>query len=68
MARRWSPGSDSRWREAAGLSLAGQARLNGELFFNHTDLGRDVNVDGRVLRQTASFNGPGMRFGVAWGF
>jgi hypothetical protein len=52
----------------AGLSLAGQARLNGELFFNHTDLGRDVNVDGRVLRQTASFNGPGMRLGVAWGF
>lgn len=52
----------------AGLSLAGQARLNCELFFNRTDLGRGVNVDGRVLRQTASFDGPGMRFGVAWGF
>lgn len=52
----------------AGLPLSGQARLNGELFLNHTDLGRDVNVDGRILRQTASFNGPGLRVGVAWGF
>jgi len=52
----------------AGLPISNRARLSGELFFNHADLGRDVNVDGRLLRQTASFNGPGMRFGVAWGF
>lgn len=52
----------------AALSLAGQARLKGEVFYNHTDLGRDVYVEGRALRQTASFDGPGMRFGVSWGF
>ena len=52
----------------AGLSLSGQARLTGEVFYNHSDLGRDVTVEGRPLRQTADFDGPGMRFGVAWGF
>jgi hypothetical protein len=51
-----------------GLPLAYQARLTGEIFYNHADLGRDVTVDRRSLRQTADFNGPGMRFGLAWGF
>jgi len=52
----------------AGLPLASEARLSGEVFYNHADLGRDVRVDGRDLRQTASFHGLGMRFGVAWRF
>ncbi len=52
----------------AGLPLGDQVRVNGEVFYNHVDLERDVFVDGLALRQTADFNGPGMRFGVAWGF
>jgi hypothetical protein len=52
----------------AGLPFSNRARLTGELFLNRADLGRDVRVDGRVLRQTASFNGPGLRVGVSWGF
>lgn len=58
------------WQAWAGaaLSFSNQARLSGEIFVNRADLGRDVNVDGRVLRQSASFNGPGVRLGVAWGF
>ncbi len=55
------------WAGAA-LPLSDRARLNGEFFVNSVDLGRDVRVDGRVLRQTASFNGPGLRVGVSWGF
>lgn len=52
----------------AGLPFSDRARLSGELFLNRADLGRDVRVDGRVLRQTASFNGPGLRVGISWGF
>jgi hypothetical protein len=58
------------WQAWAGaaMSISDQARLSGEVFVNRADLSRDVGVDGRVLRQSASFNGPGVRLGVAWGF
>lgn len=58
------------WQLWAGAALpfSDSARLSGEFFVNRVDLGRDVRVDGRELRQTASFNGPGLRAGVSWGF
>jgi hypothetical protein len=58
------------WQLWAGAALpfSSRARLSGEIFLNRVDLGRDVKVYDRVLRQTASFNGPGLRVGVAWGF
>jgi len=57
----------------AGLPLDGRTRLNGEVFYNGSEVGSDVDVDipdfGRAtVRDVVKMNGLGMRFGIAWGF
>jgi hypothetical protein len=53
-----------------GIPLSGQARLNGEVFINQAELGRDVGDDasGQTVRETVKANGAGLRIGMAWGF
>ncbi len=52
-----------------GLPLSGQARINGEVFVNTAELGRDVNDNfGNTVRETVKANGLGARIGMAWGF
>ena len=54
----------------AGISLGGRTRLNGEVFYNGSELGRDVTDDnsGVTVHETVNGDGMGMRFGLAWGF
>jgi hypothetical protein len=57
----------------AGLPLGGRARINGEVFYNSSEVGSDTDVfvDGfgaATVRDVRNMNGLGMRFGVAWGF
>jgi hypothetical protein len=60
------------WQAWAGVGvpLSGQARLNGEVFVNQAELGRDVTDDatGDTVRETVKANGAGLRIGLAWGF
>ena len=60
------------WQAWAGaaIPLSGQARVNGELYVNTAELGRDVTDDllGGTYRETVKANGVGMRLGIAWGF
>jgi hypothetical protein len=54
----------------AAFPLSGRARINGELFVNTAELGRDVTDNALVgtYRATVKVNGVGMRLGIAWGF
>jgi hypothetical protein len=54
----------------AAFPLSGRARINGELFVNTAELGRDVTDEalGGTFRETVKVNGVGMRLGIAWGF
>lgn len=57
----------------AGIPLDGRTRINGELFYNHSEVGSDVDVYipdvGRAtVRDVVQMDGLGMRFGIAWGF
>lgn len=54
----------------AAFPLSGRARVNGELFVNTAELGRDVTDDvlGGTYRETVKANGVGMRLGMSWGF
>jgi hypothetical protein len=60
------------WQVWAGAAfpLSGRARVNGELFVNTAELGRDVTDEalGGTYRETVKVNGVGMRLGIAWGF
>jgi hypothetical protein len=49
----------------AGLPLDGRTRINGEVFYNGSEVGGDVDV---YIRRVVNMNGLGMRFGIAWGF
>jgi hypothetical protein len=56
-----------------GLPLDGRTRLNGEVFYNASEVGQDVDVDipglgVRTVRDALKVNGLGMRFGICWGF
>jgi len=57
----------------AGIPLDGRTRINGEVFYNGSEVGSDVDLYipdlGPVtVRDVVKMNGLGMRFGVAWGF
>ncbi len=52
----------------AAYPLSGRARVNGELFVNTAELGRDVTDANITYREIVRANGVGMRFGIAWGF
>jgi hypothetical protein len=57
----------------AAIPLSGQVRVNGELFVNTAELGRDVTdstLDGGdvTYRERVKANGVGMRLGISWGF
>jgi hypothetical protein len=54
----------------AALPLSGRVRVNGELYVNTAELGRDVTDDllAVTYRETVKVNGVGMRAGIAWGF
>jgi len=54
----------------AAFPLSGQVRVNGELFVNTAELGRDVTDEATNLsyREVVKTNGVGMRLGIAWGF
>jgi hypothetical protein len=54
----------------AAIPLSGRSRVDGEIFVNTAELGRDVNDPalGGTYRETVKANGIGMRLGLAWGF
>ena len=56
----------------AALPLSGRSRLIGEVFYNGSEVGSDVDVptpDGLLtVRDVVQMNGVGMRFGLSWGF
>jgi hypothetical protein len=57
----------------AGIPLDGRTRINGEVFFNGSEVGSDVDVEypgvGLVtVRDVVKMNGLGMRAGISWGF
>ena len=53
----------------AGVPLGGRTRLNGEVFVNGAELGRDANdINGNPVHETVKGDGMGLRFGLAWGF
>jgi hypothetical protein len=57
----------------AGVPLSGRARLNGEVFYNGSEVGSDVDVltvSGVpvTVRDIVKMNGVGMRVGLSWGF
>ncbi len=54
----------------AGIPLSGRTRLNGEVYVNGGEMGRDVTDDftGQSYRETVSADGAGLRVGLAWGF
>jgi hypothetical protein len=57
----------------AGIPLDGRTRINGEVFYNGSEVGSDVDVYidelGPVtVRDVVKMNGLGMRFGISWGF
>jgi hypothetical protein len=57
----------------AGLPLDGRTRLNGEVFYNGSEVGSDVDIYDDVygpatVREVVKMNGLGMRFGISWGF
>jgi hypothetical protein len=54
----------------AGVPLGGRTRLNGEVFVNGAELGRDATDPntGNAVHETVKGDGMGLRFGLAWGF
>ena len=57
----------------AGIPLDRRTRVNGEVFYNGSEVGSDVDVmiDGfgpATVRDVVKVNGLGMRFGICWGF
>ena len=54
----------------AGVPLGGRTRLNGEVFVNGAELGRDATDPntGFDVHETVKGDGMGLRFGLAWGF
>ena len=57
----------------AGIPLGGGTRVNGEVFYNGSEVGSDVDViiEGfgpATVRDVVDMNGLGMRFGISWGF
>jgi hypothetical protein len=57
----------------AGVPLDGRTRINGEVFYNGSEVGSDVDVilpdiGPATVRDVVSMNGLGMRIGIAWGF
>jgi hypothetical protein len=53
-----------------GFPLGGRTRLNGEVYVNGAELGRDATDPntGQKVHETVKGDGIGMRFGLAWGF
>jgi hypothetical protein len=56
-----------------GIPLSGRTRLNGEVFYNGSEVGSDVdvfdpNLGPITVRDLVKMDGVGMRFGVSWGF
>jgi hypothetical protein len=60
------------WQAWGGVAipLSGQSRINGEVFGNFSELGRDVDdpLTGDRIREIVDMNGIGARVGVTWGF
>jgi hypothetical protein len=57
----------------AGIPLDGRTRINGEVFYNGSEVGSDVDVylpeiGAATVRDVLNMNGVGMRFGISWGF
>jgi len=57
----------------AGIPLDGRTRINGEVFYNGSEVGSDVDVYSPdyglvTVRDLVKMNGIGMRFGISWGF
>ena len=57
----------------AGIPLDGRTRVNGEVFYNGSEVGSDVDVilpdiGPATVRDVVSMNGLGMRLGISWGF
>lgn len=53
-----------------GFPLSGRTRLNGEVYWNGAELGRDATDPntGFEVHETVNGDGMGARFGLAWGF
>jgi hypothetical protein len=56
----------------AGIPLSGRTRVNGEVFYNGSEVGSDVDVFFQgvpvTVRDVVKMDGVGMRFGISWGF
>jgi hypothetical protein len=57
----------------AGIPLDGRTRINGEVFYNGSEVGSDVDVyipgiGPATVRDVVRMNGLGVRLGVCWGF
>ena len=57
----------------AGIPLGGGTRVNGEVFYNGSEVGSDVDVNipdfgPATVRDVVKMNGLGMRAGISWGF
>jgi hypothetical protein len=57
----------------AGIPLDGRTRINGEVFYNGSEVGsdEDIYIEGvgtATVRDVVKMNGLGMRFGIYWGF
>ena len=57
----------------AGIPLDGRTCVNGEVFYNGSEVGSDVDVmipdfGPATVRDVVKMNGLGMRFGISWGF
>ncbi len=57
----------------AGIPLNGRTRVNGEVFYNGSDVGSDVDVffpgiGPATVHDVVKMDGVGMRFGLSWGF
>ena len=55
------------WAGAA-MPLSGRTRVTGEVFYNGSEVGRDVDDFEFSYREIVKMNGVGMRFGASWGF
>lgn len=60
------------WQMWGGVAmpLSGRTRVNGEVFYNGAEVGRDVEdvMTGDTFRELVKMDGVGMRFGLSWGF